>query len=236
MKEFKGTLIRSFVRAEKALSYQFRAEGGIEYRPGQFVQVMFDKDHPGNKALNKYLSFSSRPGKDYFELTKKLTGSDFSLRLAALKAGEEVWFKGPLGNCVLDDKMKKVGFLTGGIGITPVISMLEHIVAQKLAVDVCLLYSNWTIRDVAFKPELEEWSASKADIKVVHTLVECRPEDEDCYEGMITKEFVEKHMPDCRERHIFIFGPPGMVKAMSEICQQLGCDSQMVKAENFVGY
>jgi glycine betaine catabolism B len=236
MKEFKAELIRSFIRAEKAASYQFRPETAVDYCPGQFVQVIFDEADSGNRTLNKYLSFSCRPGKDYFEVTKKLTGSDFSLRLAALRAGDQVLFKGPLGNCGLNDKEQKIGFLTGGIGITPVIAMIEHVADKKSATDICLLYSNWTGRDIAFKPELDAWSAQNKNIRVVYTLVECQPEDAGCFEGMITAEFVQKHMPDYKERRLFIFGPPVMVKAMQDICRQLGSDPARIKVENFIGY
>jgi ferredoxin-NADP reductase len=60
--------------------------------------------------------------------------------------------------------------------------------------------------------------------------------DKKCFTGMITKDFVIKQIPDHRQRIFYIFGPPGMVSAMSGICSEIGCLSENVKVENFIGY
>ena len=86
--------------------------------------------------MNKYLSFSSSPTNDYIEVTKRLSDSVFSQKLKALKPSDEVLLKGPSGNCVLKEEYKKIGFLIGGIGITPVISMIEYIVDKKLVINI----------------------------------------------------------------------------------------------------
>jgi len=234
--EFRATFVKSVIRTDKVMSFLFQAAAPVEFIPGQFAQVIFDEQNRGNKLLNKYLSFSTAPGKSLFEVTKKLSDSEFSGRLKNLRPGDPVLFKAPMGNCIFDGSEPKLGFLIGGIGITPVISILEYIVAKKLTTDVCLLYSNWTVRDIAFKPELDAWGRQNPKIKVVHTVVECKPDDQVCFSGMITSAFVQQQMPDHNDRAIFIVGPPGMVKAMQELCQGLGCPKERVKAENFVGY
>lgn len=234
--EFSARFVRKLDRTSKVVSFVFEPETRVSYLAGQFAQVIFDEKARGNKALNKYLSFSSRPGKKEFEITKKISESEFSKRLMALQAGERVLFKAPMGNTVLTPDIQKAGFLIGGIGITPIIAILEDIVARKLPTDICLLYSNWTAQDIAYKVELDAWSRDNKNIRVVHSLVECGPEDSFCFSGMITASFVQTQMPDYKDRMIFIFGPPGMVTAMQQICDQLGCDKARVKAENFVGY
>ena len=236
MKEFKGSLIERIKRTDKVESFRFRPEEKIEFLPGQFIQIMFDEGNKVNNDLNKYLSFSSAPEKDYIEVTKKLSDSEFSRRLKNLKQNDFVLFKGPLGNCVFKEEYDKIGFLIGGIGITPVISILEHIAIRHLSVDVCLLYSNWTKNDIAFKKELDSLREDNEGIKVSYTLVECKPEDTGCFLGSIHKEFLITHMSDYKKRVLFAFGPPGMVKAMKDICDDLEITKEMLKMENFMGY
>jgi glycine betaine catabolism B len=237
MPEVRGRFLERISRTHNVESFRFEPDDRVEFLPGQFLQVLFDEQDRGNKDLNKYLSFSCAPGKEYIEVTKKISESDFSKKLMALKAGDKVLFKAPMGHCVLRDEEKKIGFLIGGIGITPVISMLEYIFEKDLPTDACLLYSNWTAQDVAFRQELDSWSQKNKNIRVVHTLMECKPEDTACFSaGVINREFIQKNMPDFGERILFVFGPPGMVKAMQDLCQQIGCNKEKIRAENFLGY
>jgi ferredoxin-NADP reductase len=53
---------------------------------------------------------------------------------------------------------------------------------------------------------------------------------------MISKDLVLSQIPDHQNRTFYIFGPPKMVGAMVAICQAIGCASERIKAENFVGY
>lgn len=223
-------------RTSAVESFRFLPEEKIAFIPGQFLQVIFDEQNPDNKELNKYLSFSSAPGKDYIEVTKRLSESFFSQRLRGLKAGDEVYVRAPFGNCVFKDEYQKIGFLIGGIGITPVISILEYIVGKKLSTDAVLLYSNRTEADIAFRQELDYWQKSNKNIRVSYTITDCQPKDSSCEFGRIDKNLVLEKIKDYRERIFFIFGPPKMVEAMQALCIEIGCDGGNIKTENFVGY
>jgi glycine betaine catabolism B len=236
MNERKAIFLGRISRTPDIESFRFEPETPLDFLPGQFAQVIFDETNRSNKDLNKYLSFSCAPGKSYIEVTKRRSGSAFSGKLWGMKKGDPVLLKGPLGNCVLNEAYKKMAFLTGGIGITPVISMLETIMEKKLATDVWLLYSNRTEKDIAFRGELDAWAAQNNNIKIAYTVVECAPSDQICFLGMIDANFVVKKVQDCSERVFFTFGPPGMVNAMKGICSEIGCSTGSVKTENFTGY
>jgi len=236
MQEFYATFQANIPRTSNVFSFRFLPEKPFAFLAGQFVQVIFDEKDRSNKLLNKYLSFSSAPEKSYFEVTKKISESVFSKHLLALKPGQRVLFKGPMGNCVLDERQSSIGFLVGGIGITPVISMIEHIVFQKLTNDINLLYSNWTENDIAFKSELEMWRLENPNLKISHILMQCPSENSKYLHGMITKDIVLKQMGDYNERLIYAVGPPAMVNAMKGVCQQLEVQNERIKTENFIGY
>jgi glycine betaine catabolism B len=235
MREVLGTFSESIVRTPSVKSYRFIMDEKIHFLPGQFMQLIFDKEHKSNQELNKYLSLSTSPDNDFIEVTKRLSESAFSHKLEALKKGDRLLFKAPLGTCTFDPGYKKIAFLIGGIGITPVISILEYVCQNNLATDVYLLYSNRVPDDVAFKDELDMFSVRK-NIKIIYTFTDCEPQDNVCLSGVITKDVVTAMIPDWQERHLFVYGSPAMVRAMKGICSELSCDTGKIKTENFMGY
>ena len=223
-------------RTSTVESFRFSPEERIEFIPGQFLQIVFDEHNLGNKELNKYLSFSSSPAHEYVEVTKRLSPSIFSQKLKRLRENDSCLIKAPLGNCILRDDYKKIGFLIGGIGITPVISMLEYIVEEELSTDVILFYSNRNEEDVAFKEELDRFQIASSNIKVVYTVTDEEPKRRGYIFGRIDSQLILKEDRSFTERMVFIFGPPRMVEAMKDLCVEVGVPEYLIKTESFLGY
>lgn len=236
MKEIRARLIEKIARTRTVESFRFQLSQELVFTPGQFTQVIFDEANRDNKELNKYLSFSSSPTKGYIEVTKRLSESSFSQRLRALKINDEVLLKAPMGACAFKESYKKIAFLIGGIGITPVISIIEYIAEKKLDTDVCLVYSNRSEEDIAFKKELDTWRSDSSNIKISYVVTDCPPREPTCIFGRIDEGLLKKHMCDMDQRTIFIFGPPKMVEAMDNLCQGMGCPRDNIKTEQFIGY
>ena len=236
MQETRAKLIERIKRGPNVESFRFSLPQKIDFIPGQFLQVIFDEANRENKELNKYLSLSASPFNDYIEFTKRISKSDFSQKLLSLQPGDEALLKLPLGSCVFKEEYKKIAFLIGGIGITPVISIIEYIIDKKLDTDVFLLYSNRTEADIAFKKELDCWQGMNKKIKVFYTVTDCQPKDKTCLFGFIEKELIKQLVCDLKERTVFIFGPPGMVDTICNITLSLECSRENIKTEKFIGY
>ncbi|MCU0651808.1 MAG: FAD-dependent oxidoreductase [Candidatus Omnitrophica bacterium] len=236
MEELRAKLIERISRTPSVESFRFSLPEKVNFLPGQFLQVIFDEGNRENKELNKYLSLSSSPLKDYIEFTKRISKSIFSQRLLNLKPGDEVLLKMPLGSCVFKEEYQKIAFLIGGIGITPVISIVEYIIDKKLDTDVFLLYSNRTENEIAFKKEFDRWQAINKKIKVFYTVTDCQPKDKTCMFGFIEKDLIKQLAYDLKERTVFIFGPPGMVDTICSITLGLECSRENIKTEKFLGY
>jgi len=217
-------------------SFRFHPLEEIEFIPGQFLEVIFDVENKKNSELNKFLSFSCAPGREYIEVTKRLSNSIFSERLRRLKAGDEVLIKAPLGECVLKETDKEIGFLIGGIGITPVISILEYIIDNDLKTDVCLFYSNRQEEEIAFKKELNLWQNRNSHIKVFYTVTDRQPSDKNCIFGRIDKNLIMERDNNFNKRAVFIFGSPKMVEAMKSLCIEAGTAYSQIRTEKFLGY
>ena len=236
MDSYKIKLIDTIKRTPTILSLRFWRPLGINFMPGQFLKVIFDESNDNNKELNKYLSFSSSPLKDYIEVTKRLSQSAFSQRLRALERDDQISMQGAFGRCTFSDNDKKITFLIGGIGITPAISILEYIQDKNLSTDALLFYSNRTEEEIAFKEELNQWQAKNPNLKALYTVTDFQPKDKNCLFGRIDKELVSRNIKDISERMFFIFGPPKMVEAMKALCQAVGAKEEFIKTESFLGY
>lgn len=236
MEEIKAKLIQSIKRTSSVESFRFLPERKINFIAGQFLQLIFEQKNRNNIELNKYLSFSSSPGHDYFEVTKRISESGFSLKLKSLKIGNDVLFKAPLGACVFKDEYKKIAFLIGGIGITPVISIIEYIAENKINTDVLLFYSNRNEEDIAFKSELDRWRENNPNIKIIYTVTDFQPVNKEYIFGRIDKDLLLNKIPDITERVFFIFGPPKMVETMKNTCLEINPVKENIKTESFMGY
>ncbi len=236
MTEKKVVLIDRIKRTPTIESFRFARTEKIDFLPGQFLQVIFDEKDRNNKELNKYLSFSSAPTKQYIEVTKRISESKFSKKLTSLNINDSALLKAPMGDRVFKEEYKKIAFLIGGIGITPVISILEYIVEKKLSTDAVLFYSNRREADIAFRQELDYWRGANKNIKVFYTLTEYQPVESSYIFGRIDKDLVARELKDYAERIIFIFGPPKMVEAMQTLCLEIGCPKENLRVEFFLGY
>lgn len=232
----KVKLVERIKRTPTVESFRFACEETITFLPGQFCQVIFEENNIHGKDLNKFLSLSSSPAKDYLEVTKRLSESQFSQRLKSLTIGDEVLLNLPMGTCVFKNNDKKIGFLIGGIGITPVISIIEYIMDKKLDTDVALFYSNSNEEGIAFKNELDAWRLINKNLKIFYTVTELASKDKTIYYSRINKEILSSNVCDVPARVNFIFGPPKMVEAMENLCMELGCRRDNVKTEKFLGY
>jgi ferredoxin-NADP reductase len=208
----------------------------LDFKAGQFICVTVNPQEPC--SVYRFLSISSSPTeKGYIEFTKKITQSDFSKALDCLKPGDSVNIQLPAkGNFTLTDPNKKIAFLSGGIGITPIRSICKYVVDKNLGTDINLVYANRTIRDIVFKEDLDLMQRQYAKLKVAHVLCEPAP-DFKCTIGLINAQVVKNEVSDYSERKFYICGPPSMVEAMQKILkEELGIMQENIVTEHFQGY
>lgn len=214
-------------------SFRLELSDIADFKAGQFMSVSVGRD-PG---LKRYLSISSSPTeKCYLEFTKKLSESNFSKALNNLKAGDKLTIQYPFGKFVLDEVSKKIAFLSGGIGITPIRSICKYIVDKSLSTDAVLVYSNRSVRDIVFKDDFEAMQKNYPLLRVAHVLCETEPGFK-CTVGLIDKKIVKNEIPDYLERKFYLCGPPQMVEAMHKILvEDLQLGEERIVRENFQGY
>jgi ferredoxin-NADP reductase len=220
-------------RTYNVTSFRFPRPAELDYTAGQFLFISLKAD---GKELSKHFSFSSSPTeKTHIEFTKKLSDSDFSAALRALKKGDWARIDAPYGKFTFEGEHKRIGLLGGGIGITPFIGMCKYCTDMRLDTKVTLLYGNRTESDIAFRKELETMQTQNEHLKLVFTLNEADSEWKGAT-GFITADMIKKEIPDYKETVFYSCGPPAMVEIMGKLVQQLGLPETQLKREYFTGY
>lgn len=219
-------------RTKDIRSIRFTRPDGFDYLPGQFMFITLGT---GEAQMTKHFTISSSPTEDDLEITKRLTGHPFSDALAGLKRGDRVMIEGPHGNFTFQGEHNKVGLLSGGIGITPLRSMIRYSTDKKLDANISLLYSNRTKDDIAFRDDIDEMREHNPNLEVVYTLTGTDPSWKGVT-GRIDEEMLVKFVPDYTERIFFTSGPRKMVEAMVSVLKNLSVPQQQIKWEYFPGY
>jgi len=234
----KARLIDKKEEAINTKSYRFKPSEKFKYKPGQYA--VFDLGSDG-KPFAKPFSLVDPPDTGIIRITTKLTGSDYKKKLDALNEGDEVKILGPMGNFVLEDeKNEKVCFLSGGIGVTPVKSIVESLVNAETHPEITLFYSNRAKEQVTFKEEFDALSDKLEKFDVVYTLTDAKDQgvsDKDFETGYINAEMIKKNRADYKECRFYISGPPRFNDAMKNmLIGELALREDDIVTEGFLGY
>lgn len=232
-KEIEVIVKEIIKRSPSVKSVRLSIEGEANFKAGQFMHACL-KEEP---ECRRYLSISNSPTeKGYLEFTKKITESKFSKILQALKIGDRLKIEYPFGNFTLMDSDKKIAFLSGGIGITPIRSICKYAVDKKLDLDVALIYANRSIKDIIFKQDFDVMQKQYPKLRVAHVLCEPEPGFK-CSLGLINAQVIKNEIPDFSQRRFYLCGPPEMVEAMKKVLrEELNLPNDSIITENFTGY
>ncbi len=218
----------------KSFRLPIRAKN-VRFRSGQFFFITIKSN---NKNLDHHFSFSSSPTeKGYIEFTKRITSSEFSQTLDKMEPGAWAHLQGPEGEFTLPRKQTQLAFLSGGIGITPIRSMLRYIADKQLNYNIVLLYGNGNPEEIVFRQELDSFHLAHKELRIEHVL--SGPNISASWKGMtgfINKDLIAKAIPDYMQRLFYISGPPKMVLALEEQLINLHVPENQIKKDSFTGY
>jgi predicted ferric reductase len=208
--------------------------GMRRFLPGQFAWLTLRADpfllreHP--------FSISSPPERlPRVEFTIKQLG-DFTETMATVKPGEAVYLDGPYGVFSVDRDPAAPGFafIVGGVGITPVISMLRSMATRGETRPLWLIYANPTWDAVVFRDETAVLGDRLA-LTVVHVL-EKPPPGWIGERGFVTREALDRHLPQGELRralHYFLCGPSPLLDVVETGLHDLSVGPDRIQVEVF---
>ena len=209
------------VRPERGSAWTLvmRPDGhrGFRFQPGQFAWITAGSS-PFADAEHPFSISSSAEDPQRLSMTIKALG-DFTRTVKDLKPGQRVYLDGAFGAFSVDRHPHARGFvfIAGGIGITPMMSMLSTLADRGDRRPLWLLYANRDWESVTFREELEALK-QRLDLRVIHFL-ETPPADWQGEAGFINAEKLARLLPPERTQNMyemFICGPKPMMDAVEK--------------------
>jgi predicted ferric reductase len=218
----------------KSWSITFRPlhHKGMHFKPGQFAWLTLGNT-PFEIEEHPFSFTSSAENPEKVSLTIKELG-DFTSTMKDVKPGMIAHLDGPHGVFTPDRYPEAKGFvfIVGGVGITPIMSMLRTYADRKGKKPLLLIYANNTLADITFYEELNELE-SKLDLKVVHVLA--KPDKGWAGEkGFVTPEVLDRHLPENKQELMYyLCGPPIMMDAVEKALRNVKVPFENIEMELF---
>ncbi|MDN7226667.1 NO-inducible flavohemoprotein [Planococcus sp. N064] len=233
-KFFKDFVVaRKVKESENITSFYLKPADGSNvptYQPGQYISVRLSI--PGEKYLfNRQYSLSQAAQPDEFRISvKREADNDPNGRVSVylheeVNIGDTIEASAPAGEFVLDaGKKSPVAFVSGGVGITPMMSMFETVATLTPERPTAFLHAARNESLHAFDQDIQKYADSMENA-AYKTLYSDQPD------GYITRE-VLKEMVDVTG-DVYVCGPVPFMEQMIQELRALGMAEEQIHFEFF---
>ena len=204
----------------------------FDYIPGQFAFLSFisgelsREEHP--------FTISSTPTRpSNLHITIRCSG-DWTGLIGRLRPGDKAVINGPYGlfSQLVNSRYRELIMIAGGIGITPMLSMLRYMVDEGEERPVTLIWSNRTRGDVVYPSEFVEFEKRLNGFRLFHVFT--REPSVRGEKDRLGETSLKVFLKDCsRESGVFLCGPPKMMYDTRRALLALGFPARTIHTENF---
>lgn len=211
--------------------------GGVlpfAHLPGQFLTIAVASD--GSPVRRSYTIASSPTQHDYAEITVKHEKGGLVSEFLHSKAreGDLIDCSGPLGSFIFTGReCRCILLIGGGVGITPLMSVLRYLTDRAWPGDIYLLYGCHSPHDIIFRSELEYLQQRHRNLRVIITVTQPLDTGWAGPTGRITKELIRQSVPDVATRYVHLCGPVAMMETAKQALAELGVPRERIKTEAF---
>lgn len=238
MTKVKIKLISKNEVAFGTMEFRFKKPEGFTFKPGQFADyTLINPSETDAEGDTRGFSLGA-PFEEEIIFTTRMRDTAFKRCLNMMQLGTEVVFDGAYGSFTLQNNTKiPAVFLSGGIGITPMRSIILQATHDKTEHKIFLFYANKTPRDAAYLDELTEAQKANANFKLIASMTDVAgSKDWKGETGFFTQEILQKYIGDLSLPIYYISGPPSMVTSIRKTINEAGIDDDNIRTEEFSGY
>jgi len=239
--QWKGELkvAAIFQETPEVKTYRLTATDGgpfpFTYLPGQFlnVQLMID-----GKRVNRSYTISSSPTRgEACELSIKQEPFGLASRFIHdhLNVGDILKVSGPAGKFIFTgQEASAVVLISGGVGITPMMSIVRYLTDRAWAGDIYFVNVAKTEQGLIFHDELQWLKRRFPRLSVCQTLTRCPPDNTwKGDRGRVTESLLKRFVPDLVRLPVYLCGPNEMMDATRSLLLGLGVANSQIKTEKF---
>jgi ferredoxin-NADP reductase len=226
--------------AAGTMAFHFEKPEGFVYKAGQFADyTLINSSETDAEGNTRGFSFASAPYEVDLMSATRMRDTAFKRVLKTMEIGTELTLDAPYGSFTLHNNTQiPAVFLTGGIGVTPVRSIVLQATHDNLPHKILLFDSNRRPEDAAFLDDLTEAQKNNPNFTFVGTMTEMENSGREWHEetGVITKAMLLKYIGDLTLPIYYVAGPPAMVTAMRKTLNEAGVNDDNIRTEEFSGY
>jgi ferredoxin-NADP reductase len=240
MAEYEMTLVDRQRIARDTMAFWLDTNGAsFGFRAGQHADFMFMRPcMEGENDNSRTFSIASSPhDKRPVMIAMRMRRTAFKTALKSAALGTKFIVSRPRGSFTLHrDITRPAVFLAGGIGITPIRSILQWATQERLPHKVYLFYSNREAEDAAFLEEFESMTAQNPNFALILTVTGHKTLAWPYEKGHINRQMLTRYLLGLNGPIYYIAGPSGMVTATTDLLYASGVSDDDVKTEEFGDY
>lgn len=208
--------------------FQFEKPATLAFTPGQYMEWTVPGSGADARGNRRYFSLASSPLETTLRVVLRVptNSSTYKQSLLSMKVGDTIVASHAAGDFTLPANPEtKIVLLAGGVGITPFISMIRHLLATNERRDIVLLYVARTANDLIYQPLFQE--AATVGVSTVYL-----PSDQ----ISITDDLLQAHVPNYDQRTWYLSGPTGMIQTYEQLLRNLRIPRSRIHTDYFTGY
>jgi nitric oxide dioxygenase len=241
-RDFKPFVVTEKVKESSVITsfYLKPKDGGPvpSFLPGQYITVRL-KVNGDIYLSNRQYSLSDAPGKDYFRISvkreaepNKPNGKVSNYLHDHIQVGDEIEISAPAGDFFLNvQDSTPVVLISGGVGLTPMMSMLNTIAKENPERSVAFIHAARNEEVHAFKKDVEELVEKLPNASKLFCYDQPKQPENADMTGHITKDVLKDYVKDGAD--YYICGPAPFMKAMVTNLTELGVPAEKIHYEFF---
>ena len=221
---------KKVVESDLVTSVYFETEDGSPlpaYQPGQYISVRVKLPNE-EYIMNRQYTLSQANAEEGYRISVKRenehspNGKVSNFIHDVLQVGDIVEVSAPAGVFVLENTTAPITFISGGIGVTPLNSMLQSL-ADDAANEVHFIQCARNEKVVAFSDDIEE----KINALPNATYTALYSDDD----NLITKELLAQRVTE--DTDVYVCGPVGFMEAVLNHLHEIGIADEKIHYEFF---
>jgi nitric oxide dioxygenase len=232
--------LRPFVVARKVPEsdeitsfYLQPADGGevMAFRPGQYIGLRLIVD--GEEMQRNYSLSAAHNGREYRISVKREPNGIVSNHLHAnINEGDTLQLLAPSGEFTLEASDKPLVLISGGVGITPTLAMLQAALKTNRVVHFIHAARHGGVH--AFRKVIDELAANHPQLKRFYLYDERRANDQQPDGvGYLDAALLDEWLPETRDVDAYFLGPIGFMKATKKNLKTAGVPESQTHFEFF---
>ncbi|HSX46675.1 MAG TPA: FAD-dependent oxidoreductase [Patescibacteria group bacterium] len=215
-------------------TFWFRPERPLDYVAGQYIEMSLPHQGADDRGTKRWFTLSSSPSEPLLSMTTKKAVdrmSTFKQTLFGLSIGTQVTMSEAMGDFVLPkDTTIPLVFVAGGIGITPMRSMVKWLTDQGERRQIHVIYGARQLEDVAFQDLFQNYGA-QFDIVLSDQVAGWSGRT-----GRLSAELILDIAGKTSEQLYYVSGPEPLTEALEADLGKAGIAHNKLVLDFFPGY